>query len=155
MARDKRPEAGDLTHLDALAANPRAYHLFQALRIVEAAHMDRPRLGRSRRPVQDAVRIGQQVELAFPPVTISAFEPGGAAPRELPGETPPEERDVETDASADDTKGEAAVAPPGPEGSVPRAGPARLRNLFFGLFGPMGPLPIHLTEYARDRARNH
>jgi type VI secretion system protein ImpH len=25
----------------------------------------------------------------------------------------------------------------------------------FGLFGPNGPLPLHLTEYARDRARNH
>ena len=26
---------------------------------------------------------------------------------------------------------------------------------FFGLFGPNGPLPLHLTEYARDRQRNH
>ena len=26
---------------------------------------------------------------------------------------------------------------------------------FFGLFGPDGPLPLHLTEYARDRSRNH
>ena len=25
---------------------------------------------------------------------------------------------------------------------------------FFGLFGPDGPLPLHLTEYARDRLRN-
>ena len=25
----------------------------------------------------------------------------------------------------------------------------------FGLFGPNGPLPLHLTEFARDRARNH
>jgi type VI secretion system protein ImpH len=25
---------------------------------------------------------------------------------------------------------------------------------FFGLFGPDGPLPLHLTEYARDRRRN-
>lgn len=33
--------------------------------------------------------------------------------------------------------------------------PARLSNRFFGLFGPHGPLPLHLTEYARDRARNH
>ena len=33
--------------------------------------------------------------------------------------------------------------------------PARLINRFFGLFGPHGPLPIHMTEYARDRQRNH
>jgi type VI secretion system protein ImpH len=29
--------------------------------------------------------------------------------------------------------------------------PARLWVRFFGLFGPQGPLPIHLTEYARRR----
>jgi type VI secretion system protein ImpH len=35
-------------------------------------------------------------------------------------------------------------------------GPApRLAVHFFGLFGPNGPLPLHLTEYARDRLRNH
>ena len=32
--------------------------------------------------------------------------------------------------------------------------PARLLVHFFGLFGPDGPLPLHLTEYARDRTRN-
>lgn len=31
----------------------------------------------------------------------------------------------------------------------------RLGTRFFGLFGPMGPLPLHITEYARDRLRNH
>lgn len=30
----------------------------------------------------------------------------------------------------------------------------RLVVHFFGLFGPDGPLPLHLTEYARDRLRN-
>ena len=34
------------------------------------------------------------------------------------------------------------------------AGPARLLVHFFGLFGPDGPLPLHLTDYARDRRRN-
>ncbi len=33
--------------------------------------------------------------------------------------------------------------------------PARLLVHFFGLFGPDGPLPLHLTDYARDRRRNH
>lgn len=31
---------------------------------------------------------------------------------------------------------------------------ARLAVNFIGLLGPNGPLPLHLTEYARDRARN-
>src|SRR4051794_8814689 len=33
--------------------------------------------------------------------------------------------------------------------------PDRLLVHFFGLFGPDGPLPLHLTEYARERRRNH
>ncbi len=33
--------------------------------------------------------------------------------------------------------------------------PPRMGVRFFGLFGPMGALPLHLTEYARDRLRNH
>lgn len=31
---------------------------------------------------------------------------------------------------------------------------AKLSVFFFGLFGPNGPLPLHLTEYARERLRN-
>jgi type VI secretion system protein ImpH len=31
---------------------------------------------------------------------------------------------------------------------------SRLAVLLFGLFGPNGPLPLHLTEYARGRMRN-
>ena len=33
--------------------------------------------------------------------------------------------------------------------------PDRLMVHFFGLFGSDGPLPLHLTEHARDRRRNH
>lgn len=32
--------------------------------------------------------------------------------------------------------------------------PAQLRNLFFGFWGPHGPMPLHLTEYARERSVN-
>jgi type VI secretion system protein ImpH len=35
-------------------------------------------------------------------------------------------------------------------GSVPRLGVR-----FFGLFGPMGPMPLHLTEFVRERLRQH
>lgn len=38
-----------------------------------------------------------------------------------------------------------------PEG----AAAPRLRVRFNGLMGPNGPLPLHLTEFARDRQRNH
>lgn len=33
--------------------------------------------------------------------------------------------------------------------------PPRVDVRFFGLFGPNGPLPLHLTEYARQRAAHH
>ena len=33
--------------------------------------------------------------------------------------------------------------------------PARLFLNFLGLLGPNGPLPSHITDYARDRERNH
>ncbi|KRE88311.1 type VI secretion protein [Frateuria sp. Soil773] len=32
--------------------------------------------------------------------------------------------------------------------------PARMHGLFFGLFGPNAPLPLHLTEFALDRQLN-
>jgi type VI secretion system protein ImpH len=35
------------------------------------------------------------------------------------------------------------------------AGLPRLGQRFFGLFGPMGPLPLHLSEYVRERERHH
>ena len=33
--------------------------------------------------------------------------------------------------------------------------PPRLDVRFFGLFGPNGPLPLHLTDYARERILHH
>src|SRR5437867_12421077 len=36
----------------------------------------------------------------------------------------------------------------GPEGKPPR-----LQVRLFGLLGPNGPLPLHITEYARERLR--
>ncbi len=111
------PRDGDgpdhLTHFAQLSATPEKYHIFHALRVIEAAHPDAPRLGESRRPREDVVRLGQEAELAFPPSTIREFTP--------------------------------------PVTSVDGRKPGRLINRFFGLFGPNGPLPIHLTEHARDR----
>ena len=123
MAGDERAEAADLTplpnngpdlsRLHGLAASPQTYHVFRALRMLEAVCDDRPRLGRSSRPRQDWVRIGQEAELAFPTSAIADFR-------------------------------------------MPSGGkPAKLVNRFYGMFGPQGPLPLHITEYVRDRQRNH
>ena len=101
-----------LTHFERLCQTPETYHIFMALRVIEARFGDAPRLGTARRPREDAVRLGQEPDLAFPPSTIRKFTP--------------------------------------PQGNKP----AVLSNRFFGLFGPHGPLPLHLTEFARERLRS-
>jgi len=101
-----------LTHFKRLSESPESHHIFLALRIIEAQYPDAPRLGHSRRPSEDAVRLGQEPRMAFSPTTIQKFTPPGAR-----------------------------------KGS--------LINRFFGFFGPHGPLPVHLTEYARERQINH
>lgn len=113
MARKQRTRSADLTNIQMLAQDPQAFHIFHALRVIEAEYDDQPRLGRSIRPKQDRIRLSQEAEPAFPTSTIAEFEvPNGV-------------------------------------------NPGKLVNRFFGLFGPNGPLPLHLTEYARDRARNN
>jgi type VI secretion system protein ImpH len=109
-ADDGRPAAPPLHR--RLEAAPWSFGFYQAMRRLEALHRDSPRFGRSIRPMQDPVRLGQEPSLVFAPSTLADF-------------------DVATDRRA-----------------------ARLIVHFFGLFGPGGPLPLHLTEYARDRERN-
>ncbi len=109
MASDERQAAGDLTRFEALQAHPDQFHVFQAMRLIEAAYADRPRFGDSHLPKQDAVRLKQKVDMAFAPSTVARFK---AAKGETPGE---------------------------------------FAQLMFGLFGPNGPLPLHLTEYAFNR----
>jgi type VI secretion system protein ImpH len=93
----------------ALAEAPYRHDFYQTLRRLECVFANKPRWGHARRPVDEAIRFGQQPELSFAPAPLSAFETGH-------------------------------------EGR-----PSRLYVRLFGLFGPNGPLPLHLTEYARDR----
>lgn len=111
MATGDGPGTDYLTHYDRLVQNPQAFHIFHALRVLEARFRDAPPLGQSKRPREDRLRLGQEAELAFPPTTVRSY------------------------------------APPGD-------GPAVLVNRFFGFFGPHGPLPTHMTEYARERLVN-
>ena len=97
----------------ALAKEPHRFGFFNAMRALECAYRARPRIGTSRRPREDPVRLGQQPHLEFAPTTLAAFEP------------------------RENNK------------------PARLTGFFFGMFGPDGPLPLHLTEFAIQRIRFH
>jgi len=109
MAGEKRTTSDPVSRLEALEREPWNFHFFQALRLIECARPDRPRVGEAARPADDLVRLAQEPTLAFAPSSLTAYEPA--------------------------TESE----------------PARLVVRFLGLFGPNGPLPLHLTEYALER----
>ena len=88
------------------------FDFFATLRLIEALNSDKPRLGNGIKASDDAVFLGQEPELHFPPSALAAY-------------------------------------------STREEFHPRLAVNFFGLFGPHGPLPLHLTEYARERLRNH
>jgi type VI secretion system protein ImpH len=96
-----------------LREQPHAYDFFQALRRLEAAEPERPRIGHARRAADEPVGFGQFPSARFAPSTLEAFLP--------------------------------------PRG----AGKPRLLVNFFGLLGPHGPLPLHLTDYIHDREHNY
>jgi len=96
----------------ALEAHPTRFTLFAALRALEAAHAQLPRLAESRKASDDPVRLAQPPHLFFAPCDVSAFETEG---RDKP----------------------------------------RLQQYSFGMLGPNGALPLHLTEYAHERENQH
>jgi type VI secretion system protein ImpH len=110
MADPTRQQTSDLTW--RLTASPFTFDFFRAVRLVECRFPEKPRIGRSLSPRDDAVRFGQVPSLAFAPSTLAGFQPADA------------ER------------------------------PAKLSVNFLGLFGPNGPMPVHITEYARERQLN-
>ena len=60
-----------------LRERPYDFDFFQAVRRLECAHPDLPRVGYSQRPQRDLIRFCQKVSLAFEPSAIDAyFEPG-------------------------------------------------------------------------------
>ena len=111
MAESDRSEAKLVALFRKIELAPHHFDFFQALRLVECAAADFPRLGESARAKDDPVRLGQEPTMAFAPRTVSSLVSSG-------------------------------------EGLPPR-----MEVFFFGLFGPNGPLPLHLTEYARNRLR--
>jgi type VI secretion system protein ImpH len=110
-----------LTLLRRIEADPASFDFYAAMRQIECAHPDLPRLGQALRPQDEPLRFGQQPSLAFEPAMLAALR-----------------RDVNDGGEA---------------GEKREAAPRLLVN-FFGLLGANGPLPIHLSEYIRDRLRN-
>lgn len=112
MARPAGNTADAVALENALRDHPETFEFFEAIRRLECAFPERPRLGHSAKASDDFVRLGQTPSLSFAPRTVDRYQPGGGGT------------------------------------------PARMQGLFFGLFGPNGPLPLHLTEYAMDRELN-
>jgi type VI secretion system protein ImpH len=66
-----------LAALAGLAEAPHRFDFVSAMRLLECAFPDRPRIGRSVRPREDAVRLAHQVHMAFPAGSVASFTPGG------------------------------------------------------------------------------
>ena len=112
MASKNRTETDAVTLYEEVAERPYRFGFRTLLRRIECLFSDKPRLGESRRPVDDPVRLTQSPSMAFAPSELASLKFGENG------------------------------APPWIEGYA------------FGLFGPNGPMPLHITEYARDRLRN-
>jgi type VI secretion system protein ImpH len=68
----------DLSALTRLREQPHRFSLFAALRVLEQAHVDRPRLGESRKAADDAVRVAQAPHLSFAPSDLAAVSTNDA-----------------------------------------------------------------------------
>jgi type VI secretion system protein ImpH len=110
---------------DTLGASPKAADLYAALQAAPHEFDYFQALRRIDAVNPDRPRLGEATRLADDPLRLGQVPSLIFAPSTL-----------------------AAFQPP-------RDGrPARLSTFFFGLFGPSGALPLHLTEYARERVRN-
>jgi type VI secretion system protein ImpH len=72
----------DSSKLSSLQDEPHRFSLFAALRLMERAYADRPRLGESRRASEDAIRLTQPPYLTFAPTELAGLEiPDSGPPR--------------------------------------------------------------------------
>lgn len=77
-------ENGSAQHdLSLLREKPYKFDFFHALRLLECVHADKPKLGTSKRPADDPIRLGQQVSMAFESSTLAEYKYGkeGRPPR--------------------------------------------------------------------------
>jgi type VI secretion system protein ImpH len=72
-----------VTLLAHLSGDAHRFDFYQAVRLIECAHPELPRVGASLRPRDEAVRFGQEPELLFFPTTLRAFARNGDAPARL------------------------------------------------------------------------
>jgi type VI secretion system protein ImpH len=77
MAGTDRKTADDLAALlKTLEQSPFKYGFYQILRLMESLYKERPRLGTSKRPDDDPIRLSQEAALTFETSGLTAFKPG-------------------------------------------------------------------------------
>lgn len=109
MARKARKSPDSVRLLKDLRERPQDFELFEALRRIECAFPQHPRMGQAARPQDEPLRLAQRASLEFAPRSVDRLDDAD------PGRAP------------------------------------KLRTFPMGLFGPQGPLPLHLTEHAIER----
>jgi len=62
--------------LGSIPENLSEMNFFQVLRLIECLYTEKPRLGTSRRPADDPIRLAQAAAMTFESASLSAFEPG-------------------------------------------------------------------------------
>ena len=70
--------------LDALEADPQGFEFFAALRAVERAAADQPRLGRSFNPAQEVIAVAHHPSADFARTTVEGFDRRGDKPGRKP-----------------------------------------------------------------------
>lgn len=114
-------------------AQARRWDWYVLLRLVQCALPQRPLLGYGTKLEQDPVRLGQPPFFHPPPTNVAGMQPRGPREKEAAGPSPAQA------AEAGSGQGRASVGNP----SAPC-----IYSYHFGFFGPHGPLPLCLTEYA-------
>jgi type VI secretion system protein ImpH len=127
MEAAMRKPADHLTHAQPAAPQPAAVHdLFTSLAAEPYRH--------------DFYMALRHIECAFPALPRLGTAPRPAGEPLRLGQEP----------ALDFAPAALSSLEPGRNGRPPRLGVR-----FFGLFGPQGPLPLHLTDYARERLLHH
>ncbi|MBO9647902.1 MAG: type VI secretion system baseplate subunit TssG [Variovorax sp.] len=131
MRRDRDPLALGLQELLVrLRREPWKFSFTTLMRRLGAVHSNQPRIGLASRPQQEPFRLGQTAALTF-------------APREI----------AEVALPLADVESSGMGAPHARRGNNPAVPTVQLYGL--GLLGPNGPLPLHYTEWVRERAENY
>jgi type VI secretion system protein ImpH len=108
----------------------RRWDWYALLRLIQCATPDQHRIGHSIKLEQEAVRLGQPPFFHPPPTNMAGMRTRG--PREDDSTKPAADANAPHDSGRPLSKNETPW----------------IYSYHFGLFGPHGPLPLHLTEYA-------